>query len=54
MSELWPVGDVYQGPDYIEGNHPMDGDGAGVTYHYIWPPPAAPVIKKDGGQRSVS
>ena len=38
MSELWPVGYLYKDPDYVEGTHPMDNDGAGVTYHHIWAP----------------
>jgi hypothetical protein len=29
----------YKDSDYVEGTHPMDNDGAGVTYHHIWPPP---------------
>jgi hypothetical protein len=48
MAELWPVG-VTRDRDYPEGSHPMDNDGAGVTYHHVWPPqpPATPIIKKD-------
>ena len=38
MNELWPVGQLYEDPDYVEGTHPMDNDGAGVTYHHIWAP----------------
>jgi hypothetical protein len=37
----------YKDPDYVEGTHPMDNDGAGVTYHHIWPPP--PPAKTAGG-----
>jgi hypothetical protein len=34
----WGVGYLYKDPDYVEGTHPMDNDGAGVTYHHIWAP----------------
>jgi hypothetical protein len=39
LDKKWEEGGiVYQDPDYIPGTHPMDNDGAGVTYHHIWPP----------------
>jgi hypothetical protein len=40
----WGVG--YKDPDYVEGTHPMDIDGA-VTWHHVWPPP--PPEKTAGG-----
>jgi hypothetical protein len=41
----WDV--EYKDLDYVEGTHPMDNDGAGVTYHHIWAP--LPPEKSAGG-----
>jgi hypothetical protein len=38
MNELWPVGYLYKDPDYVEGTHPMEIDGA-VTWHHVWQKP---------------
>jgi hypothetical protein len=38
--EEWEKGE-YRDADYVEGSHPMDNDGSGVTYHHVWPQPPA-------------
>jgi hypothetical protein len=43
----WGAGYLYKAPDYIEGTHPMEIDGA-VTWRHVWVQPPVPTIKKDG------
>jgi hypothetical protein len=46
LDKVWEGGYFYKDPDYVEGTHPMEIDGA-VTWHHVWQKPAPAPLKKD-------